>query len=295
MKSPFASVALATCAELPSLDEEGPLLERALYSAGILAGPEIWDDARVRWESYDLVVIRGTWDYPLKRVEFLDWAQEVAAATPVVNGPEVLRWNTNKHYLGDLARAGLPVVPTTFVGPEERAELPDTEFVVKPVISAGARDSASYGPEEAGKAVKHLQELHAAGRTAMIQPYVRSVDELGETAMIYLDGSFSHAICKGPLLWRGREMVSGLFAEEEIEPLTPGPEERAVADATINEVTGWFGPLLYARVDLVSSEGGSPVLLELELTEPSLFLHHDEGAASRLAAGVERLLNRRSR
>lgn len=288
------SVALATCAEVPFLDEEGPPLSRALRSLGIRTEPVVWDDPEVRWECYDLVLIRSTWDYPLKHARFLKWAQEVAAVVPIANELEVLCWNTDKRYLEDLAYAGLPVVPTTFVEPKKKAKLPKTEFVVKPTVSAGTKDSARYGPGEAGRALEHLKALHATDRSAMIQPYVSSVDTLGETALVYLDGSFSHAVRKGPLLWRGREMVEGLFAEETIEPLRPSPEERAVADATLNTVTGWFGPLLYARVDLVYSEQGSPALLELELTEPSLFLHHDEQAAFRLATGIRRLLEERA-
>jgi glutathione synthase/RimK-type ligase-like ATP-grasp enzyme len=132
---------------------------------------------------------------------------------------------------------------------------------------------------------RHVRDLHAEGRTAMVQPYLASVDRRGETALLHVDGAFSHAIGKGPLLARGAAPTDRLFAEETITPRTPTPEERAVAEAVLAAVPADLGAPLYARVDLVEADDG-PVLLELELVEPSMFLRHDPGAADRLAVAA---------
>jgi hypothetical protein len=125
----------------------------------------------------------------------------------------------------------------------------------------------------------------------MVQPYLASVDTAGETALLFFSGEYSHAIRKGPLLLPGveGERVEGLFVQEEIEPREPSAAERAVAQAALGAVPG---PMpLYARVDLLAGEQGDPVLLELELTEPSLFLSHAPGAADRLAQALVRTLS----
>jgi O-ureido-D-serine cyclo-ligase len=118
----------------------------------------------------------------------------------------------------------------------------------------------------------------------MVQPYIPSVDELGETALLYFDGAYSHAIRKGPILRRGAEPTSEVFAAEEIEPRDPPSDERALADA----IAARFSELAYARVDVVRGVGGVPLLLELELTEPSLFFEQGPGAAERFAAAIRR-------
>jgi hypothetical protein len=132
-----ARVALATCADLPDGDEDFPPLIGALAALGIGSEAAVWDDRAVDWRSYDLVLPRSTWDYAERREGFLAWA---ASVPRVLNRLEVLRWNTDKQlYLTDLAAAGVPVVPTTFVGPNDELRPPDVRFVVKPTISAGGR------------------------------------------------------------------------------------------------------------------------------------------------------------
>ena len=129
-----------------------------------------------------------------------------------------------------------------------------------------------------------MRPLLAAGRSVMLQPYLQSVDPDGETALIFIDGRFSHAIRKGPLLPRGAAASGALFAAEEITVRSAAADERALAERILGALP--FGSLLYARVDLIRDAAGGPVLLELELTEPSLFLNHAPGAAARLAAAA---------
>jgi len=228
------------------------------------------------------VVLRSPWDYVERRDAFVAWCEGIGER--LHNPPGVVRWNTDKRYLAELDAAGLPVVPTAFLSPSHPPApivLPDGPCVVKPAISAGSRDTASHHDPKA--AAEHAQRLLDEGRVVMVQPYVAEIDTAGETALLYFDGTFSHAIRKAPLLADGAAAVEGLFAPENITPREPRPEERAVADHVVAEVQRRFGRLLYTRVDLIGTE---PMVLELELTEPSLFFLHADGAAERYAAAI---------
>ena len=285
-------VGIATAAEVPDLDAEGRLLLAAMRERGVTAEPLVWD-ADVDWAARDVVVVRSTWDYADRLPEFLAWTDRVASVSRLLNTAEVIRWNTDKRYLADLERAGVPVVPTHFLtpgeGPGHRFE--DVEHVVKPVVSAGSRGALRLGADETERSRAHARWLLDAGQPVMAQPYLHEVDEHGETALLFIDGRFSHAMRKGPLLTKGMKLVEGLFAPEEMSPRDPSAAERELADAVLAAVpTHLAADLLYARVDLLPSPDG-PRLLELELTEPSLFLDHHAPAAAALADAVVRRLS----
>jgi len=295
-----AKVALVTAREALALDEDLPPLVLALRALGTRVDTPCWDDPDVDWGSYDVAVLRSTWDYVDRLDEFLDWADRCAGQTRLVNSPAIVRWNVDKHYLVHLGHAGVPVVPTLFVEPgaDAQAELtrflaggsgaftvgtcgPFTQFVVKPSIGAGSRDVARYRGGEQGRAVEHIARLLAAGRSVMLQPYLDRVDDQGETGVVYIGGRYSHAFRKGPLLRLDQGFVSGLFAPEQITPREPDAEERRVAEAAFMACS--LDEPLYARVDLIRDDHGLPVVLELELTEPSLFFLHAPEAAGRFA------------
>ena len=284
-------IALVTAIAAFALDEDLAPLQQALHRAGIDAPILAWDDTSISWARFDAVLLRSPWDYSERLLEFLAWAEHISTQTTLLNPLEVIRHNTDKHYLADLNKLGVPVVPSRFVEPGEDApaalrhfleSYPDAaEFVVKPAIGAGSRDAQRYGREQSVDATKHVARLLDAGRSVLLQPYLNSVDEAGETALMFFDGVFSHAIRKGPLLQRDEGPTRALFAPEKISARTPGADELAVAKAALAALPG--GPLAYARVDLIRAADGSPVLLELELTEPSLFFPYGDGSADRFA------------
>lgn len=269
-------IALATCSYMPDLGEDGPALLAALAEAE----PVVWDSA-ADWDAFDLVVVSSTWDYSLRLEEFLAWARSVPR---LANPADVLAWNTDKTYLRDLERAGVPVVPTQWLLPGDPFVAPAKPFVVKPTVSAGARDTARYdGPSAA--ATKHAEQLLAAGRPVMVQPYLDGVDTAGETSVLLFEGQVSHGARKAALLEASAGVRQDLAGLSVVTPLEPSAAEVEVALAAV-AATGW--ELLYARVDMVPSADGAPVVLELELTEPSLFLRHAPGSAQRFAAAVRR-------
>ena len=261
-------VALATCAEIPELEPDDRLLLPALAAHGIDGVPAVWDDGSVDWDAFDLVVLRSTWDYAERRDEFLAWARSLRR---VENPVPLLEWNTDKRYLEQLAAAGVPIVPTRFIPPGEPFVPPDGPFVVKPSISAGGRSSARFEPDQDAEAL--IRRIHGDGRTAMVQPYVDGEEQ----ALVYIGGAYSHSLMRRVPLPQGGERA-GLYLDEELAPGEATAEEREIAEVALACAPG---KPLYARVDLL---GGA--VLELELTEPSLYFEFGSGSADRLAAAI---------
>ncbi|EGX55155.1 hypothetical protein SZN_34347 [Streptomyces zinciresistens K42] len=287
-------IALVTCRPGPdiSADPDLPVLVAALRGAGADARAVRWDDDSVDWSACDLAVIRSTWDYSWRAAEFLDWARRCGRATRLANPAAVVRWNADKRYLGDLAAAGVPVVPTRYLAPGDAPDLPDGhEYVVKPTSGAGARFAARYTPDEHATALGQLARLHAEGFTAMVQPYVRGIDVSGERALQFFGGRLLHASRKGAVLTPGTPYDRRKTAHPGLEPWTPTPAERAVAEHALAAVPDGSG-LLYARVDLVDGEDGRPRVMEVELVEPNLFLSLHPASVPRVVEAVLAAANR---
>lgn len=291
---PDAPVALLTASTAAHLDLDLPLLVDALAALDLTPAVVDWRDERHDWGGHELVVVRSTWDYTDHVEAFLAALRRIAEAADLANPVEVVAANVDKRYLDRLAATGVPVVPTAVVEVGERFEAPTGPFVVKPVVSAGARDTERYEPADLEAARAHVAALHRAGRAVLVQPYVAGVDERGETGLVYLGDELSHAFRKGPLLQPGVTFVEGLYREEQISPRAPTSAEREVAEAVLDAVAAVHpgtgrADLLYARVDLVPGPAG-PMLMELELVEPSLFLDTSASAPARAAAAISRRL-----
>jgi glutathione synthase/RimK-type ligase-like ATP-grasp enzyme len=281
-------IALVTCRPGPEVgtDRDLPGLVAALRQAGARAEAVVWDDPDADWASFDLAVLRSTWDYSWRAAEFVAWAHRCGTLTRLANPPEVVRWNTDKRYLGDLAAAGVPVVPTRYLAPGDAPDLPgEGEYVVKPTSGAGARFAARYTPAEHATAVRHLQRLHAEGFTAMVQPYMKGIDAAGERALQFFGGRLLHASRKRAVLTPGTPYDERKAAHPGLEPWSPTPAELAVAERALAAVPG-TPELLYARVDLVDGEDGEPRVMELELVEPNLFLDLHPGSVTGVVEAV---------
>ncbi|MER5508325.1 hypothetical protein ABT052_23720 [Streptomyces sp. NPDC002766] len=264
----------------PHRDRDLPVLRDALRAAGARADVVAWDDTGTDWAAYDLAVIRSTWDYSWRAAEFTAWAHKCGTLTRLANPADIVAWNTDKRYLGDLAAAGVPVVPTRYLAPGAAPDLPDGhEYVVKPTSGAGARYAARYLPEERETAVRHLARMHEEGFTAMVQPYMRAIDTGGERALQFFGGRLLHASRKRAVLAPGTAYDADKVAHPDLEPWRPTPAELAVAERALAAVPDAAG-LLYARVDLVDGEDGEPVVMELELVEPNLFLFLHPGSVA---------------
>ena len=210
-------IVLAGCPQLVDGDGDDAGLVEALRRRGLHARWLSWDDPQT--EDADLVILRATWDYAERRDEFLAWSTRVRN---LLNAPAVVAWNSDKRYLADLARAGVPTVPSAFFAPGEKVRVPRGEVVVKPAIGAGSVGAGRFS--EPADARAHAVALHADGRTVLVQPYDARVED-GETALVFLGGEQSHGFIKGPMLppqgKRPRLDGSGTFAEEQLWPADP--------------------------------------------------------------------------
>ena len=291
-------IALATCSALPDLDPDDAPLIGALLSRGIDASPVAWDAPDVDWSTYDLVVIRNTWDYSERPREFVAWARSVPH---LLNPSEVVAWNVDKSYQRALEGAGLPIVPTIWLDPERNFDSRAIhtrfpafgDFVIKPTISAGSRDTGRYEADVTASralAITHAKNLLQAGRHVMIQRYLKRVDTAGEAALVFIDGVFSHSVRKDRLLEGPYRPTDDRYKVETMSVREADDAEREVAERVVAALPGLVPgvdePLLYLRVDLIQDDAGNPVVLELELTEPSLFLAMAPGALDRFADAI---------
>ena len=231
---------------------------------------------------FDLVLPLLTWGYHRAgeawQAAVGEWEQR---GIRLQNPASVLKWNADKRYLGRLAERGAPVVPTLYVDratadalAQAAATFGTQELIAKPQISASAWQTIRWSP---GSPLDGGPD-----GPAIIQPFLPAILDEGEISLIYVAGTFSHAIRKRPSPgdFRVQPEHRGI-----ITPHRPAADERAAADAILAAIEE---DLLYARVDICRDADGAPVLMELELVEPDLYLQHDPGRGSAFAGAVAR-------
>ena len=294
-------VGLVTTDTFSDQDLDLPILIDALRESGLEANDPHWRDPAVEWSSYDVIIMRSPWDYMDHTAEFLDWLDAVAKVTTVWNCPDLIRWNLDKHYLADLEGSGVSVVPTQFCNSPEQAgvaidAVATAQLVVKPTISAASKDTGWFDAGDS-RAKTLANTILEAGKTVMVQPFIESVAGNGESALVFFEGHFSHALRKGPLLELGGRTASP--AEAKLSRLTPTSAELDLAEVTMRAIPGIIrrrgctcdpATPLYARIDIVADEAHGPLLLEAELFEPSFFVRASPGSERRFAQAVTRRL-----
>jgi glutathione synthase/RimK-type ligase-like ATP-grasp enzyme len=263
-----------------NFDPDAGILIDALHEVGLEGSMRVWDDPSVPWNDFDLTVIRSTWDYTRDRAAYLDWARGVER---LLNPYSIVEYSTDKHYLDDLLRRSHRIVPTSFCDVGDEPVFPNGAFVVKPTVGRGSVDAAKYISGDHQRARAHVEQLHAGGHDVMIQPYVSSIDDDGEHALVFIDGDFSHAMTKAAMLNTAADDRDASFRRKQMSLALAEPEALAFAEAVLDENA--FRDVLYARVDLVRMDEGWAIM-ELEMVEPSLFLAYDERAPHRLAASI---------
>jgi O-ureido-D-serine cyclo-ligase len=299
---------------MPRPDADLPILVRAFAERGACAEIVPWEDAGVAWQDFDAALVRSTWNYVGRYREFHAWIDRVAAATRLLNPRGAMLWNLHKRYLAELAGAGIDVVPTEVVlhGVDPDWEALFARFgdlVVKPAVSAGS--FATIRVRRGDVAAARAHRMAHFERDLLVQPLLASVVAHGETNLVHFGGRFSHAIHKGAR-WDGD-------AEQSRGVVQPETDELALASRVLAHVDahgrrseghdanahgahvhgahgahvhgahghGWGGaPLAYARVDVARGADGRPLLMELEIVEPSLFLDRAPEQAALLVEAV---------
>lgn len=307
--TPRIAFATAPPEYLGSDDADRPLHEESAAAAGIELDHLVWSDPSAAWDRYDLVVVRSTWDYLDHLEAYGTWLAAMDELGTLHNPGRVIAWNLDKRYLLELAAAGVPVIPTRVCA--DRDDVADAlahasadalapcwtgrtgEVVVKPVVSAGSKLTGRFASEDPAARALATQIL-ASGTAVLVQPAVPSVATDGEVSTLVFGGAVSHTVRKGPLLALGGGLVGGTYTER-ITPEDLTPARRALVESAVGAVGRLVGDrfgvtesLLYARVDVVTLDDGTDVVLEVELAEPAFFLDTDPDAASRFAAEIAR-------
>jgi glutathione synthase/RimK-type ligase-like ATP-grasp enzyme len=282
----LGTIAFLTMDDLGVYVSDDELAHEPLATLGWRVAPVPWRTPGVRWERFAGVVIRTTWDYQDDLAAFLRTLEEIeASGVPLANPLALVRANVRKSYLLDLAGRGCPIPRTEIVPALDGASLAafvrgtgPHGAVAKPIVGASGWEAFRVRPGDAAGAGRALRVL--GGREVLLQPFLPAVLTEGERSLVYVGGAFSHALDKVPIPgeFRVQEEHGGIITGVE-----PDPVSLAVADA----IVALLEPApLYARVDLVVDERG-PVLMELELVEPALYLRTNPGAPARFAAAVD--------
>lgn len=283
-------IALVSCVQLPEPDADMAPLEAAVRAAGLSCEVVGWDDPSIDWSRFRLALLRATWNYPQALPAFLEWLARVDAVTRLWNPLALVRWNAHKGYLLELAERGIPVVPTELVRAGSSVTMAEIlerrgwdDVVVKPAVSAGSFRTIRTDRSRLAAGEAHLRSL-AAERDVLVQQYLPAVEGYGERALIWIDGALTHAVRKSPRFEGDVEQVS--------EALPIAPAEAALAERVL---AGIDMPKLYGRVDMAPGPDGQPMVMELELVEPSLFFRNSPEALARLVRALERELGRAPR
>ena len=292
-KQPRMDIALITCAHMPELTPDEQRLFAPLRARGLNPRVAVWDDPAVDWTRYRLAVVRTVWDYFLKPVAFLEWLERVESRVALFNSPDVLRWNSHKSYLLELAGRGIPVTPTVLCPRGEKASLTALvaergwgAVVIKPAVSGGGRLTRRFERTRlADEGQAHLETVLAEG-DALVQPFLPALHAGGERSYIFIEGVFSHAV------ERPATMEAPGGGTPDGVTLAPRAEELALSERVVAATPA---RTLYARVDLATGLEGTPLLQELEVIEPRLFLGASDGAAERLSDAIARQARATSR
>jgi hypothetical protein len=308
----FARVALASCADAltkaPEAHTEMLSLMKSLKYFHVDSKVEDWQCRDVNWTSYDAVILCQTWDYSSNLNHFIRWLQDIQPQTRLYNPHDVIKWNINKSYLRDLQSLGIKILPTYFVDNimwkdhanvlESMRQLGWDRVVIKPGIGCDSEGIGLY-PLLSEESVDHINRLFISGQSIVLaQPYLKSVQSLGEVSLIYIDNVYSHAVQKFPISgeYRVQERFGGSYRK-----YTPSASLKAQGDDVMVALSQERGSrdtrLLYARVDFMhvdnndidpdvtdSGKDKQWAVGEVELVEPFLYLGLGQGLPGSLSA-----------
>lgn len=281
---PRPRLAIATYAKRTPLRTDDLPLQAELEARGVSTVPLVWDEGAPDWAEFDACLIRSVSDYNRKYEAFARWIDAVGARTTLWNPPAMTTWNAEKAYLRDLGDRGVPTIPTSWLERGDDTHLDEVlsaegwdDAIVKPAIGLGAEDLYRVRRGEGDRPpLRRLLDRH----TVLVQPFLPSIRECGETSLIYIDGELSHTVRKRPAGEDFRVQKTWGGTSELCEPTRA---ERSVADLAMGALES---TPLHARVDLVNGGEGAPLLIELELIEPDLFFRHEPDAARLLAEAI---------
>lgn len=265
---------------------EDRLVQEALERKGLSVTRIAWENPNFDWSSARLALVRSTWNYSHQVEIFTKWFKKVQQLTQIVNVPEIIEWNMDKHYLKDLSDKGITIPPTIFAHKGDNISLKAffekggwSEAVVKPTVSAGAKHTYCINAENISEFEAIFKEV-IAQEDMIIQPFLKNVIERGEISLMVMNGKYTHAVIK--------KAKSGDFRVQEkwggsVHHYNPTPEEMAFSEQA---VAACEPTPQYARIDIAYDNEEQIVLIELELFEPELWFRFKPEAADELAESM---------
>lgn len=276
-------VALVSDRDSLVVDYDMPLITDAFKDTDVQAEIQFWDNSNIDWSQYDLVILRSPWTYMEKIQSFVEFCQLIERDSILLNPLSAIKWNSDKNYLKQLESQGVPIVPTEIIYSTDQVNTTlitiknsgwdAKEVVIKPTIGAYSSGVVRLPIDQIDNINRHVDYLLGLKKGVIIQPYLNTIEEHGETNMIYFNNIYSHAIKKEALLSN-----LGVTKTPDMDlrsPKVASDEEKALAHKILNLVGSNLElsqPLLYARLDFIEDKDSRPLLLELEITEPSLSL-----------------------
>ena len=269
---------------------EQELLKSAFESQGLKVDITYWDNPSYEWQQTKSVLFRTVWDYFERFDEFWDWLEQVKTKTRLINSYELIKWNIDKHYLRDLKKNGIQVVPTYFadrgnnINLQEIANLNDWKhIVIKPAISASAFNTYKITNDEIEQKEQLFHELLQT-HDMLVQPFFPTISELGEASLMVFGGKFTHAILK--------KAKAGDFRVQDdfggtVHDYNPTQEEIKFAEKVFQSCTSLP---IYGRVDIVWDSNKHIYLSELEIIEPELWIRNRPESANKIAEAVNKIL-----
>jgi len=259
--------------EVPNLDElfeEDNLLLRGFEAQGFQAQPVVWNRPNIDWDQFDIALIRSTWDYLDEQEQFLEVLSQIEASSCKLFNPlAAVRWNIDKHYLFDLEKWGVPIIPTVLASNVELDTLHRLlinqqvqTVILKPTIGLGGSHSQRVPLDDLNDTLARLRASQPH-REYLIQPFVEGVVTEGELSFIYFNRQLSHVLWKKPAPNDYR--VQGIYGGT-VQAAEPLAQDLAQAEAVIAKLPF---DILYARLDFVRVDGHLSVI-EVELIEPIL-------------------------
>ncbi|UJP64532.1 ATP-grasp domain-containing protein [Mongoliitalea daihaiensis] len=274
-----------------AVPDEDQLLSLLLDQLNISYRFEVWSDNSVNWKQYDALLLKSPWDYFDYFEDFKGWCQNIQdLGIPVWNDLNTVLWNSDKKYLLDIKKAGLGIVSTTWIAKGSMTVLEDIiqasdeqqQFVIKPAISGGSKNTLKFHVSEWGAIQSQISEW-IQQEAYLLQPFVPEIAEIGEYSYIFFNGEFSHALVKKASA--GEFRVQHFFGGT-IHPFEPSLEELTQIKTYVDT---FAQDTLYARVDGVW-RAGEFLLMELELIEPYLFLFTHPKALENYKSALQKRL-----
>jgi len=267
------------------------LLKDALENIGLSVNRKSWDDPNYDWSQSKAVVFRTIWDYFERFEEFWSWLKRIEDKTQLINSMSLIKWNIDKSYLFDLEQSGIPIVPSVLVKKGQTQSLRDlaneknwTDLVVKPTIAGGAYLTYKYDFDKLNQVQGDFDALVSA-RDMLVQGYLPTITSRGEASLMVFGGAFTHSILKRAKF--GDYRVQDDFGGS-VHPYDQTPEEVSLAQDVMAQCDSVPA---YGRVDIVWNEQGQPLVSELEIIEPELWVRNAPWAAENFARAVAKQLD----